>query len=236
MQNWQGFVQAPDADEPRVWSETYAAPMPDGRRLLLPLRDMGERAVAGLIVNQASFAVLDTLTDWVSEIARPHQPDIVVGLPTLGHVVGAAVARALGHPNWVAPGTTRKLWYEDELSVPMASITSPSTGRRLWLDPRLVSRLEGRRVLLVDDVVSTGASVVSALELLRSIGVRPVAVCACMLQGDRWRGVIPADMPVEGVFATPLFKGVVGGWTPIMGSAASQNCSLFTTKIHALRE
>jgi adenine/guanine phosphoribosyltransferase-like PRPP-binding protein len=226
MQYWQDFLGAASpAPKGSVWPDDFPATMPDGSRLRLPLRDLGERAVAGLIVNQASFVVLDRLVGWLADQFRAEAPDIVVGLPTLGHLVGAGVARALGHANWVAPGTSRKLWYEDALSVPLASITSPDQGRRLWLDPRLVERLRGRRVLLVDDVVSTGASALAALDLLRAIGVTPVALAACMLQGDRWRRVIPESIPVRGVFATPMFRGVMGGWTPIEGTAASACCS-----------
>lgn len=224
MEYWQAFEAMPQPDLPEVWRDSYLAVMPDGSGLALPLRDMGETAVAGLIANQASFAVFDMLAAWMVEIARSHGAEIVVGLPTLGHAFAAAVARGLGHLNWVAPGTSRKLWYEDALSVPLASITSPATGRRMWLDPRVVHRLEGRRVLLVDDVVSTGASITAAIELLRQVGARPVAVCAAMLQGDRWRARMPAGMPVQGVFATPMFKGVIGGWTPIEGTASVQDC------------
>ncbi len=227
MEYWQSFASPVAEPEASVtWRESFAATMPDGRRLLLPLRDMGETAVAGLVANQASFSVLDALSAWMVEIARSHAAEIVVGLPTLGHVFGAAVARGLGHANWVAPGTSRKLWYEDGLSVPLASITSPQAGRRMWLDPRVVHRLAGRRVLLVDDVVSTGASVLAAMELLRQAGTRPVAVCAAMLQGDRWRTTIAGGVVVQGVFATPMFRGVIGGWTPIEGTQPAEDCPL----------
>ena len=227
MEYWQTTTPFVSEQLPGdVWRDAFPARLPDGSRLALPLRDMGETAVAGLIANQASFAVLDRLSAWLVEVARPLSPEIVVGLPTLGHVFGAAVARGLGHANWVAPGTSRKLWYEERLSVPLASITSPQAGRRLWLDPRLAHRLEGRRVLLVDDVVSTGASVIAALDLLRLVGVRPVAICAAMLQGHRWQAVIPADLPVRGVLATPMFRGVVGGWVPVEGTDPVANCPL----------
>ncbi len=187
--------------------------MPDGRGLLLPLRDLGPTAVAGLIVNQASFAVVDALAGWMADAARRFAPEIVVGLPTLGHVVGAAVARRLGHPNWVAPGTTRKLWYDKALSVPLSSITAPAAGRRLWLDPRLLPRLKGRRVLLVDDVISTGSSAQAGLALLRAAGITPAAVCVAMIQGNRWTADWPAGLPLVGAFATPLFARIGGGWT-----------------------
>ena len=189
--------------------------MPDGSALALPLRDMGDTAVAGFIANQAAFRVTDRLSHWMADAVAADAPDIVVGLPTLGHVFGQGVARALGHPNWVAPGTTRKLWYVDALSVPTASITAPDPGRRLWLDPRLLPRLQGRRVLLVDDVISTGRSALAGLALLAAAGVRPVAACVAMAQTDRWRAAWPADIPLRFGFATPLFERAGDGWRDV---------------------
>ena len=192
--------------------------MPDGSFLELPLRNLGETAVAGLIANQASFAVLDRLATWLADAARPHRPEIVVGMPTLGHTVGAAVARALGHRSWVAPSTTRKRWYDDALSVPLGSITAPATGpnagRRAWLDPRLLPRLQGR-VLLVDDVISTGSSARAGLALLRACGCEPVALAVAMIQGELWRDSWPATVPVVAAFATPRFRRGAGGWTEL---------------------
>ncbi len=227
MEYWQTFENG-EADDVGVFTASFPATMPDGSRLRLPLRDLGAFAVAGFIANQASFAVLDGLSAWLVEVARPFGAEIVVGLPTLGHLFGAAVARGLGHANWVAPGTTRKLWYEEALSVPLASVTSPAAGRRLWLDPRLVPRLRARRVLLVDDVISTGASALAALALLRAVEVRPVGICAAMLQGERWAAMLPADIPVRAVFATPRFHGEVGGWAALPGTALPAHCAPFT--------
>jgi adenine/guanine phosphoribosyltransferase-like PRPP-binding protein len=209
MEPWQDF--GPATPDPGEWHDTYAAPMPDGSCLLLPLRDLGETAVAGLIVNQASFAVLDRLAGWMAARAARLDAEVVVGLPTLGHVVAPAVARLLGHPNWVAAGFSRKLWYEETLSVPVTSITTPHGGRRMWLDPRMVPRLAGRRVLLVDDVVSTGASLRAGLALLGAAGVVPVGVAVTMIQGNRWRHDWPA-VPLTGAFATPLFQRGRAGW------------------------
>lgn len=208
MQFWQEFE--PPAPKPAAWTESYAAPMPDGTRLRLPLRDLGDFAVAGMIANQASFAVVDRLVGWMAAQARAFAPEIVVALPTLGHVYGPPLARALGHPNWAAPGTSRKLWYEEQLSVPLSSITSP-TPRTLWLDPRLLPRLAGRRVLLVDDVISTGSSMAAGIALLDKAGIRPVAALAAMLQGDRWQGRL-GNVPVAAAFSTPIFHRVTGGW------------------------
>ncbi len=216
MQFWQDFVDC--VPEQPVWTDRYPAVMPDGRRLVLPLRDLGDVAVAGLIANQASFAVLDQLAAWTAAAAASLRAEVVVGLPTLGHTVGAAVARALRHENWVAPSTTRKRWYDDALSAPLGSITAPAAGanagRRMWLDPRLLDRLHGRRVLLADDVISTGSSAQAGLALLRAAGIAPMGLAVAMVQGEVWQAAWPGAVPVVCAFRTPRFRRVAGGWAP----------------------
>ncbi|WP_198370917.1 phosphoribosyltransferase [Roseomonas rosulenta] len=222
MEFWQGF-DAPARDE-GPFTDRYPATMPDGTRLVLPLRDYGEIAVAGFIANQAAILVAKRIGGWMAEAARDLGAEVVVGMPTLGQVFAPLVAEALGHANWVAPGWSRKRWYDEALSVPASSSTAP-TERRLWLDPRVAHRLARRRVLLVDDVISTGSSALAGAALLERAGVRPTALLLAMAQGDRWRSTWPADIPVRAAFATPIFTRVPGGWRPCPGSAPDDTLS-----------
>ena len=128
----------------------------------------------------------------------------------------AAVARHLGHSRYVPLGTSRKFWYLEELSVPMSSITTKQE-KRLYVDPRMLPLIEGRRVALVDDVISSGSSILSGLALLTASGINPAVIGAAMLQSDRWREKIAAFGPewperVRGVFATPLLTKAEDGW------------------------
>ena len=157
--------------------------------------------------------MLRPIAGWMAEAAQDWGAEVVVGLPTLGHVFGGPVAEALGHRNWVAPGYSRKKWYDEAYSVPTSSSTAPDA-RRMWLDPRLLHRVQGKRVLLVDDVISTGSSALAGLALLRKAGVEPVGLCVGMAQGDRWRATWPTDVPVAAAFATPLFRRAGDGWEP----------------------
>lgn len=216
---WQDLAETPHVTAP--YADRVSTRLPDGRWLLQPLRPLPDdpsRAVASLISTQASFAVERALTGFLVGAARPLAPEVVVGLPTLGHVFARAAAERLGFPNWVALGYSRKLWYDDRLAEPVASSTSPDAGKRLWLDPRLLGRLEGRRVLVVDDVVSTGISAAAAFALLARAGVRPVGLAVAMAQGDRWLGRL-AGLPVVAGFSTPLFARREDGWWPIAGTA-----------------
>jgi len=221
---WQDLYPPGSFDPARAQGHLTAWPgtLPDGRQILQPIRplpDAPERGLASLIVNQASFAVLDALLDHMAPLAAAHAPDVVLGVPTLGLPLAEGVARRLGHGRFVALGTSRKFWYDERLSVPLRSVTSPGTGsgvaaKRLYLDPRMVPLLAGRRVLVVDDVLSSGASLAAVLALLELAGVAPVAGVFAMLQGDRGRALVRAQgLAVAAPLITPLLaRGADGRW------------------------
>ena len=224
---WQRLDREPPPGPPFV--DRFAARMPDGRYLVQPLRALPadrDAAIASLIATQLSFVVEHALSDWLAQVARRFDPQVVLGLPTLGLIFARPVAERLGHENWVAAGYSRKFWYDDALSEPISSVTSPGAQKLLWLDPKMLGRLRGRRVLLVDDVISTGSSIAAALRLLAKASVTPIAICAAMLQTARWRELLPRDIPIAGVFATPLFRREEAGWVPMPGTCAADACPL----------
>ncbi|KAA1181253.1 phosphoribosyltransferase [Rhizobium tropici] len=210
---WQELHAPGSFDPMEKRADFHVAELPDGRQLRLPIRVLadGEHALASLIVNQASFTVLEALGAALAARIAALDVDVVAGLPTLGLTLAAAVARALGHARYVPLGTSRKFWYREELSVPLSSITTPNQEKRLYIDPRMLPLLEGKRVGLVDDVISSGASIVSGLSLLASCGIEPVVIGAAMLQSERWRDRV--DMGgkqwserIVGVFSTPILE------------------------------
>ncbi len=219
---WQD-IEAPGTFEfqpQQGFSGFFPVRLPDGSELRLPIRPLadGEHALASLIINQASFVVVDRLAALLAEQVQDLKPEVVVGLPTLGLTLAAATAAKLGHTRYVPLGTSRKFWYRDELSVSLSSITSPGHEKRLFIDPRMLPLLEGRRVLLIDDVISSGASILAGLRLLQLVGIEPVSIGAAMLQTLRWQTTLQSEMPdmtgrVRSVFRTPMLRqGPNGGW------------------------
>src|SRR6201996_8293205 len=97
---WQDLTR----DVPARFSATppyrygYPVTLPCGRILVLPLRQLpdGDRAVASLIANQASNAVVSVLADHMAAQARALEAEVVVGLPTLGLAFASLVAERLG--------------------------------------------------------------------------------------------------------------------------------------------
>jgi adenine/guanine phosphoribosyltransferase-like PRPP-binding protein len=217
---WQE-LHAPDTFDPmEERADFHVAELPDGRQLRLPIRVLsdGEHALASLIVNQASFTVLEALAEALAERIAAYDIDVIAGLPTLGLTLAAATARARGHARYVPLGTSRKFWYRDELSVALSSITTPNQEKRLYIDPRMLPLLQGKRVALIDDVISSGASIVSGLALLASCDIEPAVIGAAMLQSDRWRDRVDLSGKrwserIVGVFSTPILEqGENGCW------------------------
>ena len=186
---WQTIEPPHRFDGSRSQSNFYPAAFEDGRQLLLPIRPLadGEHALASLILNQASFGVVDAIAADLAAKLSTFRPDVVVGLPTLGLTLASVVAHKLGHSRYVPLGTSRKFWYREELSVPLSSITTPEQAKRLYVDPRMLPFLIGRRMALVDDVISSGASIAAALQLMVVCEIEPVVLGAAMLQSDRWQ-------------------------------------------------
>jgi len=215
---WQQIEDPSTSDAEESDPNRYPARFDDGRRLLLPVRPLadGRHALASLIVNQASFEVADAIAADLAAKLTAFAPEVVVGLPTLGLTLASAVAQKLGHSRYVPLGTSRKFWYLDELSVPLSSITTPNQQKRLYVDPRMSPLLARRRVALIDDVVSSGASMAAGLQLMELCGVEPVVLGVAMLQSDRWRERLNAIAPVWpermiGVFRTPLLSRTPNG-------------------------
>jgi adenine/guanine phosphoribosyltransferase-like PRPP-binding protein len=221
---WQDFLLA---DDPVLTASSYQAGYParlaDGRHLLLPIRVLpgdGTRAVASLITNQASFRVLDAIADVLTAQVAHVGAEVVIGVPTLGLPLAEGVARRLGHPRMVALSMSRKFWYDEGLSEPLSSITSPQQSKRIYLDPRSLTLLADRRILLVDDVLSTGTSLSAVLRLLVKAGRSPAAIGVAMTQTQAWRAVlgrIDSRWPimVRSAMSTPLLvPHEDGGWRP----------------------
>lgn len=219
---WQRFVseeELPESVRPGdgPWRYGYPARLPDGRFLVLPIRPLHSdptKAVASIIGNQASLEVVETLGMMLARLLAPYSPEVVVGMPTLGLAFAPVVARELGLERIVPLGYSRKYWYEEDASATVRSITTPGEAKRVYLDPNLVPLLSGHRVALVDDAVSSGATLDAPWQLVEALGAEVIACGVVMRQSDRWVATLGAERAakVVGVFDTPLLTARSDGW------------------------
>lgn len=207
---------------PPPYAESYPVKLPDGDWAELPFLALPpdfDTAIAYLCITENSFELEDRLSSAMVEAVRDLAPEVVIGMPTLGMVLAASVAKKLGHRHYVPLSYSRKFWFEDDLSIPVISITSPLKPKTVFIDPRLLERLEGKRVLLVEDVISTGGTVSAELELMRRIGANVVGVATAIKETNVWEKKLGALDPawpglVRAPIRCPLFRKGAGGWYP----------------------
>jgi adenine/guanine phosphoribosyltransferase-like PRPP-binding protein len=207
---------------PPPYRDSFPVRLPDGDWALLPFLALPPdftTAIAYLCITENSFALEERLSNAMADLARPLQPDVVVGMPTLGMVLAASAGKKLGHAHYVPLSYSRKFWFEDELSIPVNSITTPVQPKTVYIDPRLLERLEGKRVLLVEDVISTGGTVAAELALMKKIGANVIGVVTAVRETRVWIDKLSAIDPAYRALVTspircPLFRRSSDGWIP----------------------
>lgn len=166
----------------------YRTQLHDNSLLDLPIQPFPNKrsAIALLMSNETSFDVEQAIIERMFQQIEAIQPEVIVGVPTLGLGYARELAKRLGHKHYVSLGQSRKFWYKEEFSQPASSITSLGTNRYLYIDPGLVARISGKKVLLIDDVITTAGTAKAALQLVTRLGAHPLGIAVALTEGDQW--------------------------------------------------
>lgn len=95
------------------------------------------------------------------------------------------MSRQSGRPYAVARKGI-KVYMRDPIEVEVQSITTQAL-QRLYVGADDVKRMNKQRVLLVDDVISTGESLAALRKLAELAGAEVVGECAVLAEGDAAR-------------------------------------------------
>ena len=93
------------------------------------------------------------------------------------------MARQSGQNNYVIARKGPKVYMEDIISTEVDSITTAAT-QKLFLGKKEKEALCGKRVLIVDDVISTGESLQALEKLVELVGGNIVGKMAVLAEGD----------------------------------------------------
>lgn len=93
------------------------------------------------------------------------------------------MARLDGNRRYLLARKSAKLYMQDVLSVSVQSITTAAT-QTLYLDGNDAARMKGKRILIVDDVISTGESLHALRELVEAAGGEVCGQMAILAEGD----------------------------------------------------
>jgi adenine/guanine phosphoribosyltransferase-like PRPP-binding protein len=173
----------------------------------LPLVKIGDDlAIALLITVDHGVGFTERASRELAERLSDLQVDIVASVATMGIPIAIEVSRALGLDDYLIFQKTPKIHLADAITEPVKSITTGKS-QLLLFDRARVLVASGRRVALVDDVISTGASVSAALRLLRGVGAEPVAIGTLLTEAQAWRKTLGPDADlVRTLGSIPLFR------------------------------
>ncbi|MET0370737.1 MAG: adenine phosphoribosyltransferase [Sphingobium sp.] len=118
------------------------------------------RDITTLLANAQG---LRALIDALAAVARPLDPDLIVGIEARGFILGAALAHALG-AGFVAVRKKGKL---PGRTVGIDYVLEYGTDRLEMHEGQVPA---GARIVLVDDLIATGGTALAAAQLLREQG------------------------------------------------------------------
>lgn len=92
------------------------------------------------------------------------------------------MARQSGKPYYICRKGA-KLYMKEPVSVHVRSITTDKV-QTLYLDSLEGEKLRGKRVIILDDVISTGESLLAVEKLLEKFDTKVIAKAAILAEGD----------------------------------------------------
>ncbi len=135
----------------------------------------------------ASFVILGD-----TEIVRKTAPIIAKKLPEVDFIVTAEakgiplayeISRILNLNEYVVARKSIKAYMEEPIEVEINSITTTNS-QKLYLNNQDAKKIKGKRIALVDDVISTGQSLKALERLVEKAGGKVLAKAAILAEGD----------------------------------------------------
>ena len=184
----------------------------------LPIVSLSDQlALALLITVDMGVEFMFQAGAELADIIRPYEVDIVATVATMGIPLVVEVTRHLGLDQYIILHKTPKIHLADAVSEPVRSITTDAE-QRLLFDRARIKDVKGKRVAIVDDVISTGASTGAALRLLRGVGADIVTIGTLVTEASLWRDALGPDAKmVRALGSIPVFRpdgsgGLVEDW------------------------
>lgn len=147
----------------------------------LPLCPLNEKLYIGAFVIFGDCELTEACASALLEKAPEF--DYIITAESKGIPLAYAMARQCGAKKWILARKGAKLYMRDVFSVEVRSITTDHV-QKLFLDGEDAALMKGKRILLVDDVISTGESLAALEKLVEKAGGEICGRMAILAEGD----------------------------------------------------
>ena len=147
----------------------------------LPLCPISDELYIGAFVLFGDVELTERCAEAMCAVAPEH--DVMITAESKGIPLIWSMARILGENRYVLARKSVKLYMKDVVKCETQSITT-SARQTLYIDGSDAEYLKGKRVLIVDDVISTGGSLLSLENLVKQAGGEVVGKMAILAEGD----------------------------------------------------
>ena len=108
--------------------------------------------------------------------------DVIITPEAKSIPIAYEMARQTGKP-YIIARKGMKVYMRNPLEVDVTSITTKNE-QHLFLGESETALLKDKRVLIIDDVISTGESLAAVRKLVEEAGGKEAAACAFLAEGD----------------------------------------------------
>ena len=109
--------------------------------------------------------------------------DYIITAESKGIPLAQEMARLAGDAKWLLARKGPKLYMQDLVCVEVKSITTAAV-QKLYLDGNDAKLMQGKKILVVDDVISTGESLRALEELVKAAGGEIAGRMTILAEGD----------------------------------------------------
>ncbi len=152
-----------------------------GKKRQLPLCRINDDLYIGAFIMFSDVEI--TKASAAALLEKAPEFDVIITAESKGIPLAYEMARQAGINDYIVARKGPKLYMQNVITTEVDSITTDHI-QTLCLGQTEIDKMKGKKVLIVDDVISTGESLLSLETLLKQVDCQIVGRMAVLAEGD----------------------------------------------------